>query len=343
MIFKNLIKWSETHFSQLPWRVERTLYGTLVSEIMLQQTTVGTVLNHYVKFIKKYPTLESLAQATEEELTISWKGLGYYRRARNLKKAAEYITHELDGKFPKDYDHLLKIPGIGDYTANALLSIGMNKRALALDANLDRVLARFFALKNYSKLEVKELLSQNKIFKNIKDKDFGKLNEALMDLGRTFCQANKVQCSLCPLNKECKSYKENSIVLNKDKKIKKKFYELKLLRCLVIEKNKILVLKKEKGQWLEGQYEVPTFILSSEDKKLDQYPKVQFQKTKIVFKSNITKYKIENFVVKLSLKDFKKQFKLVTKTEFKELNFDSMNFATSVPKTLRAYKNQEKV
>src|SRR5690606_12735230 len=102
-------------------RKERTLYTTLVSEIMLQQTTVGTVLNHFERFLEEYPTIFDLASASENDLTISWKGLGYYRRARNLKRACEFIVNEYDGKIPLDYHKLITIPGIGDYTASALL------------------------------------------------------------------------------------------------------------------------------------------------------------------------------------------------------------------------------
>lgn len=342
MVFTQLIQWSEKNFSYLPWRRKRTVYGTLVSEIMLQQTTVGTVLNHYEKFLAKYPNLESLSRASEEELTINWKGLGYYRRARNLKKAAEYIVKELKGVTPNDYDHLVQIPGIGDYTANALLAIGMNHKALAIDANLERVISRFYGLKNQSKKEILKLFSEKKILNKISEKHFGKLNEAFMDLGRTICQANKVQCEICILKSECKSFKTQMILLNKNTKIKTKFLSLKLLRVVVIKKNKILVVKKQKGEWLEGQYEVPTFILSSEDLKLKQYPYLKTKETPVQFKTSITKYKIINFVLKISESEFNKKFKKNKNSEFKELNFDKENFATSVAKTLRALKNQEK-
>src|SRR6478672_3587331 len=110
MSLKVLLTWSKTEFSHLPWRKNRSLYRTLVSEIMLQQTTVGTVKNHYDRFLVRFPTLESLAAATEDELTVAWKGLGYYRRARNLKKIAEAIANDHGGKFPKDVEHLMEIP-----------------------------------------------------------------------------------------------------------------------------------------------------------------------------------------------------------------------------------------
>jgi A/G-specific adenine glycosylase len=142
-----LIEWSKNEFSDLPWRKNRSLYRTLVSEIMLQQTTVGTVKNHYERFLKQFPTLSSLAEATEDELIVAWKGLGYYRRARNLKKIAETIHAEFNDEFPQDIETLKTISGIGPYTASAIVGIGMDKRALAVDANLERVIARLFNIK----------------------------------------------------------------------------------------------------------------------------------------------------------------------------------------------------
>src|SRR5690606_26759140 len=243
-MFKKLVDWS-SGYSHLPWRKNRTLYTTLVSEIMLQQTTVGTVLNHFEKFLKEYPTLKSLALATEEELTISWKGLGYYRRARNLKKACEYIQKEFKGKIPLDYETLVKIPGIGDYTASALLSIGGNLPVFAIDANIERVLARFFKLE-FSKgkalnLAIKELEKTSKIQKILVYSGPREVNEALMDLGRNYCKARAVFCDLCPLSKNCLSFKDKTtlsypLVSDASKK-KEKNIELQLLRLLIKRNN----------------------------------------------------------------------------------------------------------
>lgn len=336
-MFTQLLKWSKNNFSELPWRTHRSLYGTLVSEIMLQQTTVGTVLNHFNRFMKEYPDLKSLAKASDEQLTISWKGLGYYRRARNLKKAAETLTKEFKGEFPIDTEILKTIPGIGEYTAHALLSIGMNKPALAVDANLERVIERFYGVEDNSKKNIKKLFDEGKLFKEVKKNQFRDLNEALMDLGRTICQANKVQCMICPLNENCKAYQTGSIVLKRDKKEKVKPLSLKLLRIVIRKKDSILVYKKIKGEWLEGQYETPTFILESEDQKLKQYevaPKIKILK-QIKFKSSITKYDIENVVVEMSEAEFFKLIKNSRDYHFRKLDLHGDNFATSVQKLMR--------
>ena len=199
MNLKALIKWSCSHYGHLPWRQSRSLYSTLVSEIMLQQTTVGTVLNHYHRFLKRFPSIKSLAMACEEDVLIEWKGLGYYRRAKNLRKACIHLWENYRGQIPLDFEKLIAIPGIGEYTANALLAIGGNKKTIALDANLERVIARLYGIKEKKgpKLlkHIYALFDDDKIFSHDPQKvSFRHLNEALMDLGRTYCQSRKTRC-----------------------------------------------------------------------------------------------------------------------------------------------------
>jgi A/G-specific adenine glycosylase len=309
-----LIKWSQTEFPSLPWRKNRSLYRTLVSEIMLQQTTVSTVKNHYDRFLLQFPDLESLASATEHDMLVAWKGLGYYRRARNLKKIAEKLVSHYAGVFPQDKNVLQEIPGIGPYTANALLSIGMDRPALSLDANLERVISRYvgIALPKGPKLhkEINRLFDAGKIF-NDKQMSYRALNEALMDLGRTYCQARKAACELCPLKKECFAFNKARPLdypLEDKLKAKTQEHDLHLLRVYVMKKDKLLVYKKEDSEWLSGQFEVPTFILHTTDKKLSQYPAYTGKTLKDLtsFKSGITKYKITNFIIKISEAELKK-------------------------------------
>jgi len=159
-MFQNLAKWSLEEFSNLPWRQNRSLYRTLVSEIMLQQTTVSTVLKHFERFMQQYPTPDLFAKATEEELLIAWKGLGYYRRARNLKKACITICEKHNGEIPLDFNTLISIHGIGVYTANAILAMGADKRALALDANLERVISRIYGIKEPKGLKLQKEIAK---------------------------------------------------------------------------------------------------------------------------------------------------------------------------------------
>jgi A/G-specific adenine glycosylase len=346
-MFKKMMKWSTTEFSDLPWRVRRTLYGTLVSEIMLQQTTVQTVLGHFDKFLDLYPDVESLAKCSEDDIINAWKGLGYYRRARNLRAAAIDIQEKFNGEIPLTKKELMTIKGIGDYTASAIISIGADQVELAVDANIERVFSRIFLLKTQKgkKLqdEIKVKFQSEEFFKFKSVKSYRELNEALMDLGRTICKANLVNCESCSMKKYCLAY-QNDKPLNypqvnlKNEKKKVKPSQLHLLRVVVTRGKKVLAYRKGKKEWLSGQYELPTFIIKSEDKKLTQYPMLRNQNINVKslrsFKSTITRYNIQNSLVELTLVEFKKLFNFED-YEFIELDFEKINFALSVDKTLK--------
>lgn len=342
-MFNKLIQWSKSQHHHLPWRKERTLYTTLVSEIMLQQTTVGTVLNHYQRFLKKYPSIAELALESEDNLTVAWKGLGYYRRARNLKKACEQIVEHHSGKIPLDYSKLIKINGIGEYTANALLAIGADKKTLAIDANLERVLSRIYGLTSLKgkKLqdEIKDKFQKGIICSEIENYSARDFNEALMDLGREFCKANRVYCELCPMGDNCKAKLSGEPlslpIKEKEKKIEK-YFELKLLRVITLNEGKLLSYKKKKNEWLSGQYEVPTFIISSEDQELTQYPastlNIEYDLLPML-KTGITKYRIANYLLFVSQKELENLGFKLKAYEWIELNEQS-NFSTTTFKAL---------
>ena len=363
-MFKQLISWSHKHYSDLPWRVRRSYYGTLVSEIMLQQTTVQTVLNHFDRFIDQFPDIQSLAKLSEEEIIMAWKGLGYYRRAKNLRKAALDIQENFSGKIPECKEDLITINGIGDYTASALLSIGGDQRALAVDANLERVLSRLFLLDAHKgkKLqdEIKNKFHKEELFKWRSVSSYRDLNEALMDLGRTICKANQTLCEECPMKKKCLAFKNNQVLdypklsaKDKIKKTKERPSKLHLLRTVVVKKikgkNKILAYQKREKEWLAGQYELPTWVLSSEDKKITQYPVLNSKemanslnvKSLKSFKSTITRYSIQNSVIQVSWSEFQKSGMNLDHYQFVLLDNEKTNFATSVIKTLKCLGEEE--
>ncbi|MBT7610018.1 MAG: A/G-specific adenine glycosylase [Bacteriovoracaceae bacterium] len=349
-MFKKMIKWSISEFPDFPWRLRRNLYGTLVSEIMLQQTTVQTVLNHFNRFLDLYPDIQSLAVSSEDDIIKAWKGLGYYRRARNLRAAAIDIQDKFQGKIPLLKEELISINGIGDYTASAIISIGADQVALAIDANIERVFSRIFLLKTLKgkKLqdEIKDKFHAEEFFKHKSIKSYRELNEALMDLGRTICKANSVDCENCTVKKNCLAFiKGRPLELpnigGKTEKKKAKQSKLHLLRIIVLRESKILVYKKSKKQWLAGQYELPTFVITSEDNKCIQYPlftgpKINV-KNLVSFKSTITRYNIQNSIVEFKLQDFNKSFNL-SDYEFIERDCEKTNFAISVDKTLKKYQ-----
>ncbi|MDB9787085.1 hypothetical protein OAB57_03190 [Bacteriovoracaceae bacterium] len=319
--FSNLVKWSK-QFNDLPWRKKRSPYGTLVSEFMLQQTTVGTVIDRYEKFQKKFPNIRKLADSNESELLKYWEGLGYYRRAMNLLKSAKMVMLNYDGKIPSEYFELRGIPGIGPYTANAILSLGFEKKALALDTNLERVISRMYCIDAVKgpKLQkyIYEMFNEGRIFKNFFDKYSSRLiNESLMDLGRVFCKSRNPICNECPISKHCLSYNSgivNLYPLTDTVKVKKK-KKLQLLRVIVISGNEILFVRRKKNEWLADQWEAPSFVIHSDDPTLNQYKAMpeninyeSFDKIGI-FNSLITSYKIENEVVVIDQKYFVENLK----------------------------------
>jgi len=306
-VLNKLIDWSKGNFSELPWRLHRTLYNTLVSEIMLQQTTVTTVIPKFNEFIKRFPNIETLAKANEKEVLIYWQGLGYYRRARSLHKAAITIFENYNCEIPTDKDLLMSIPGIGEYTSSAILAIGFDKFQLAIDANLERIFSRVYEIKLCKGKDLKFLIQQKVndklFFPNIKKVSSREINEAFMDLGRTICRQNKVECEICPLKSICKSRNKKPLLLPLPSKKKSIKHNLELNRIIISEGDKIFVIKREKGLWLEDQWEIPTFFKSSSDQgflKTNQYKSLSSVKLskKIVktFKSAITKYVIVNHV-----------------------------------------------
>jgi len=350
-MWKKLIEWSASEYGHLPWRKKRSLYGTLVSEIMLQQTTVSTVLNHFERFLEIYPNLKTLAVATEEEVCANWQGLGYYRRARNLHKAAVYLVKNHNGNFPKSIEELKLIPGIGDYTANAIVGIGCDKKALAIDANIERVVARIHLLQKEKGPKLQKDIATRFINNELTlpfDKfSARKINEALMDLGRVYCQARRADCHLCPVSKQCDVFKKNESPLSiphvsADKQMKKKeSHDLSLLRVVVVSKGKILGMEREERQWLQGQIEVPTFILKSGDRSLKQYPKIKMPEKEFkdlpLLKTAITKYKIKNFILTLGRKEFQalvRDYKGLPPYKYYNLDGQSAHFSTTTLKVL---------
>jgi A/G-specific adenine glycosylase len=342
--FTKLINWSNDQYSHLPWRRDRSLYRTLVSEIMLQQTTVGTVLNHFEKFLLEYPNIFKLAKTSEEQICISWKGLGYYRRARNLRGLAIQIVELHEGKIPTEIDVLLKLKGIGPYTANAIVAIGADLKALAVDANLERVLSRYYGISipkgpNLQK-ELFKKFSEQKILTEINRLSSRALNEAFMDLGRILCQARKASCVLCPLKESCHAFKFGDPLdfpKNEIEKVKINFY-IKLLRVIVRDNHKILFYRKNEGEWLAGQWELPTFNFETNDEKLKQYPVIKSKKKYLEaesVKTSITKYQIINYFVEMSLVDFEK---LTSDIEIKylfKINNEKLNLSTASIKILK--------
>lgn len=253
-----LLKWYRIHRRTLPWRGETDPYLVWVSEIMLQQTRVETVIHYYLKWKERFPTLQSLALASEEDVLLLWEGLGYYSRARNLHSAAQLINEQMGGKMPQDITQLRSLPGIGEYTAHAIASICFNVPVIALDANIKRIFARLLDLEDpvtspSSKASMKELGERL-----LHEVNAGDLNQAFMDLGSLVCLSGNPVCTQCPLNRSCISYK-NGTPAERPVVTKKKGIPTYRVVAAAIQKESglFLLAKRPKGGLLAGLWEFP--------------------------------------------------------------------------------------
>lgn len=218
----NLLKWYETNKRHLPWRKTHEPYKIWVSEIMLQQTQVKTVIDYYNRFIFKFPNIKALSKATEDQVYQIWQGLGYYSRADKMMLCAKQIVKKYNGQFPKDYKTMLSLPGIGPYTAGAILSIAYNIPVPAVDGNVMRVISRQFNIQeDISKAKTRKIFEQK--VQSVLPEDARQFNQALMELGALICIPKNPKCSECPVRKSCKAYREKIVeaLPIKTKRIKK--------------------------------------------------------------------------------------------------------------------------
>ena len=241
---KKILAWYDNSKRNLPWRVSKkspkNLYYRLLSEFMLQQTQVKTVIPYFKKFTNKYKSLEALSNINEIEILKSWEGLGYYRRAKNLLASAKILVRQYNSKLPNTLNELKKLPGIGDYTANALLGLVYDKPTIAVDGNVKRIFARYLNKKE-SKINFTKLIDLNKksLFNTERNADFV---EAIMEFGALICKPKDPKCEHCCLNKSCRYLKSSrKIKTNKIKKIKVINYDI---FCYLNKKEKQIALTK---------------------------------------------------------------------------------------------------
>jgi A/G-specific adenine glycosylase len=200
-----LLKWFRTHQRDLPWRARRDPYRIWVAEVMLQQTRIAAVLSYYERFLESFPTVEALAAARGEQVLRLWSGLGYYSRARNLHRAAKEIVATHDGKFPRRLEDALALPGIGRYTAAAVLSIAYDAPLAALDGNVARVLARLGAVRGDLRVSPRWRQLEKAADYLLARKAPGDWNQALMELGETVCTPRDPRCEGCPVSRVCRA------------------------------------------------------------------------------------------------------------------------------------------
>ncbi len=219
---RKILAWFEQHGRHdLPWQIDRTPYRVWVSEIMLQQTQVSTVIPYYQRFMKRFATVQDLAAADTDQVLHLWTGLGYYARARNLHKAAKTIVKDYQRNFPQSVERLIELPGIGQSTAAAIAAISMNIRAAILDGNVKRVLTRYYAIEGWPEKSAvnKELW---KLAESVTpQKQVADYSQAIMDLGATVCTRSAPSCTVCPLHADCSARKQSRVAEFPGKKKKK--------------------------------------------------------------------------------------------------------------------------
>tara|TARA_Y100000816_G_scaffold278969_1_gene250716 strand:+ start:408 stop:1388 length:981 start_codon:yes stop_codon:yes gene_type:complete len=262
LLTKKILNWYDLNKRPLPWRknvsLQKKHYYTLVSEFMLQQTQVVTVIPYFNRFVNNLPSIKFLANVKEKKLIKLWEGLGYYSRARNLKRTAQIIIKNFNGKLPDNFEDLITLPGIGNYTANAILAIVFNKPYIPLDGNIERVLKRYLYLKKQKEIQ-KDNLIQKKIIFGTSSRP-GDYAQALMELGALICKPVNPICDKCPLTKNCKSFKKKDFNLTKKiKKNKEKYFILKVYK----KKQRYLLIKNTKFSFLKNLSIFPMFELSN--------------------------------------------------------------------------------
>jgi len=252
---KKLRGWYERHRRKLPWREIHDPYKIWISEVMLQQTTVQTVLPYYRKWIELFPDIESLSQAPLQKVLKAWQGLGYYQRAKNLYRASKIIMDKFGSKIPQEYEELRKLPGFGPYTTAAVLSFAFDKSYPALDANVRRVLMRLIAFQGEANPKNdRTLLKFFKIY--IPLKEMSLFNQALMELGALVCRPKNPICLLCPISKFCQAFeKGEQEVIPRPKK--RDYRKIEAVVAIIRKNGKYLIQKRAPKGLLADLWEFP--------------------------------------------------------------------------------------
>ncbi len=239
---RSLLRWYRQHGRHdLPWQQNKSLYRSWVSEIMLQQTQVATVIPYFERFMQRFPDINRLASASQDDVLLHWAGLGYYSRARNLHKAALIVAEQHQGQFPQQYDAVLALPGIGPSTAGAILAQASAQRHAILDGNVKRVLARYQAIEGWTgqRQVEKQLWQWAEAY--TPEENVADYTQAIMDLGATVCTRSSAKCDMCPLMDGCKAYLQQRVSELPAKKPKK---------LLPVREKRLLIIRNDDGDYL---------------------------------------------------------------------------------------------
>ena len=267
-----LLKWYDENKRDLPWRETYDPYKIWLSEIILQQTRIVQGLAYYHRFLDRFPDIQALADASEDDVLSLWQGLGYYSRARNLHYTAKKIVKRYNGEFPDNYNALLELKGLGPYTAAAIASIAFNLPHAAVDGNVTRVLARYFGIEHpVNETQMKNQI--NEAANELIDREHpGMFNQGMMDLGATVCKPGKPLCNVCPLNPECAARISGleEIIPVKTSKVKQRerFFHFFLVHTQRHDEGIFLIEKREHNDIWKNLHQLP--LIETSDEKLSQ-------------------------------------------------------------------------
>ena len=256
-IQQSILTWYQSQKRDLPWRRTRDPYFIWVSEVMLQQTQVIKVIPYYQRWISAFPTIEKLSKSPESRVLKLWEGLGYYSRARNLHKAAKIVALEHGGKVPDSYDKILQLPGIGHYSAGAILSIAYSKNETVLDGNVIRVLARLFKLPENGSSGKSLLNLRQYAIKLLPEYTPGDFNQAMMELGSEVCSPKKPSCSICPAHSWCMSYKSGEQEEFPPKKARQPAKKIEVSAAVILRNRKVYIQQRPIDGLMGGLWEFP--------------------------------------------------------------------------------------
>jgi A/G-specific adenine glycosylase len=289
---KQLLAWFRQFQRDLPWRRTRDPYRVWLSEIMLQQTRVAAVVPYYQRFLERFPNLRALAAAPEEEVLRLWSGLGYYRRARNLQKAAQQIVVEHGGEFPSRLEDVLALRGVGNYTARAILSIAFEKKHAVLDGNVLRVLARLGAVRGDLRASRRWQQLQDCAGAYLDRKSPGDWNQAMMELGATLCAPKSPQCLLCPVAQFCQARKRGIADLLPEKRRKRAKVQIRLAAAVFVdERGRTLLLPPPEERNAERLVDYGPALASN----LWHFPTISFSGDPVAkLRSHLRRLQIQN-------------------------------------------------
>lgn len=297
-----LNQWYRKNARELPWRMTSDPYKIWISEVMLQQTTVPTVIQYYNRWVKDYPTLDHVAQAPIERLLKSWQGLGYYQRVRNIHKAAKIFIEEHDGKIPNNYEALQKVPGFGPYTRGAVLSIAFDQRRPIVDANIRRVVMRLLALEEEASARIDPVI-YDYLEQVLPARNLRTFNQALMELGALVCKSKEPLCSLCPIRSHCNAFKKGiqEIIPKRREKVTE---EINVAIAIIRHQGKYFIQQRPADGLLADLWEFPGGKIESGETPEDALQREIREELNIGLRRKVLLTKVRHFYTRFKVNLF---------------------------------------